>query len=61
MNILDIVLYIAIVGFLVWLVLQIPMPAIFQRVIIGVVCFALIIWVLQSAGLIHGIGFVRLR
>lgn len=61
MNPLDIIIYIAIVGFLVWLITRIPMPAVFQQVIIGVACFALIIYVLQAAGFLHGFGSVRLR
>lgn len=60
MNIVELILTLAIAGFCVWIVLQIPMPQIFRSIIIGVVSFALVIWLLQSFGLISG-HMLRLR
>jgi len=44
------VLSIALVGFLVWLILQIPMPQPFQKIIIAIVCIFMILWLLQLLG-----------
>ncbi len=55
MSILTIILTIAVVGFVVWLIVTlIPMPEPFPKVIIALACFALLIYLLQSAGVIHG-------
>lgn len=59
MNIIDLVVYIALAGFLVYIVTTIPMPAVFRNLIVGLACFAVVIWVLQSLGYLH--GFLRLR
>jgi hypothetical protein len=48
---ITILLSVAIAGFLVWIVTQIPMPPVFRNVIIGVACLCLIIWILQVFGL----------
>lgn len=56
---IEIILMLAIVGFCVWLVLQIPMPDVFRKIIIGVVAVFLILWVLQQLGV--STGFPRLR
>lgn len=61
MNIFDLVLAVAAVGFLVWIILQIPMPQIFRNIIIGVVAFAAVIWVLQHFGLVSGFRSLRIR
>ena len=47
---ITVILSIALVGFLVWLILQIPMPAQFQKIIIAIVCVLLILWLLQFFG-----------
>ena len=57
---IELILTLAIAGFVVWIVLQIPMPDIFRKIIIGVVAFALVIWVLQSFGLVSGFRTLRL-
>ena len=49
-SLVTLVLVIAIVGFLCWLILQLPMPPIFRNVIIGVISIFLIIWLLQHLG-----------
>lgn len=61
MSLVELVFYIALVGFLVWVVLQIPMAAPFKNLIIGVVIFAVVFWLLQSFGLLHGFAPMRLR
>lgn len=60
-TILAIILPIAFCGFLAWLVLQIPMPAVFKNVIIGVLCLVLVLYVLQMFGVDTGFRAVRLR
>jgi uncharacterized protein with PQ loop repeat len=50
-DLIYIILSIAVTGFLVWAILQIPMPQIFRNIILGVVALALVIWIVQYAGL----------
>ncbi len=61
MSIIELILMLAIMGFICWVILQIPMPALIKNIILGVFCFAVVIWLLQSFGLIHGVGRMRLR
>lgn len=61
MNFIELILSLAVAGFLVWLVMQIPMPAIFKNIIYGVVCFALILWVLGMFGLVPHLGHLRIK
>lgn len=61
MNITELVLTLTVLGFVAWIILQIPMPAVFRNIIFGVMCFALVIWLLQSLGLISGVHGLRLR
>ncbi len=51
---IELILTLAIFGFLVWVILQIPMPAPFKNIILGVVCFFIVVWLLRSLGLFHG-------
>ncbi len=51
----------ALVGFLCWLVLQIPMPAPFRNIIIGIMCVFAVIWALQTLGLNTGLPRLRLN
>lgn len=53
------VLLLAIVGFICWLILQIPMPQIFKNVILGVICIVVVLWALQVLGV--STGFPRIR
>lgn len=55
------ILTIALVGFVVWLILQIPMPGVFRNVIIGVVAVLLILWILQQLGVHTGVPVLRLK
>lgn len=61
MDVISLVLTIAIAGFLVWLVLQVPMLPIFKNIIVGIVCVALVIWVLQAFGVATHIPNLRLK
>lgn len=61
MPIVPLILAIAVAGFLVWIITQVPMPAVFRNVVYGFVCFALVLWILQMFGIDTGIGRVRLR
>lgn len=61
MNFIELILSLAVAGFLVWLVLQIPMHAMFKNIIIGVTCFALVIWVLSQFGMVPHLGRLRVR
>lgn len=49
---IELVLSIAVLGFLVYMVLQIPMPAPFKNLIIGLVILLVIMW------LLHGFGYL---
>jgi uncharacterized membrane protein YeaQ/YmgE (transglycosylase-associated protein family) len=51
MSIIGLLVTLAIAGFVVWIILQIPMPQVFRNVILGVVCLVLVLWVLQQLGL----------
>lgn len=50
---IELLLNLAILGFVIWIILQIPMPEIFRNIIIGVVSIAVIIWLLRTTGVIH--------
>ncbi len=56
---IHLLLSIAIVGFICYLVLMIPMPPIFKNIILGVIVICAVIWALQMFG-VHT-GFPRLR
>ncbi len=61
MDIVSLIIAVALVGFLVWVIMQIPMPAPFQRIIVGVACVGLVLYVLQAFGVWHGFNGVRIR
>jgi hypothetical protein len=48
---ITILLSIAIVGFLCWCVLQIPMPAPFRNILLGVMVLCLVIYLLNGFGI----------
>lgn len=60
MTILTLLLSIALVGFIVWLIVQIPMPQQFRTIIIAVCCVALVLYLLQSFGVVTGLPHMRL-
>lgn len=58
MNPIELLLVIALGGFVVWLISLIPMPEVFKKVFYGVAIFILIVYVLQAFGVISG-SFLR--
>jgi hypothetical protein len=52
---------IAIVGVIVWLIIQAPMPPMFRNVIIGVAVLLLLLGLLHGFGYVGGAGFPRWR
>ena len=61
MSLVAMIVVLAVAGFLCWLVLQIPMPAPFRNIIIGVMCLFLVLWLLQQLGVNTGLGHLSLR
>jgi len=58
MDVVHLVIVLAVLGFALWLLLNyVPMPAPFKQVIIAIVALALIIAVLDFAG----VGHLRIR
>lgn len=60
MSLIAVVLILALVGAVVWLILQIPMPQVFRNVIVGVVVIFLVLWLLQVLGVSTGLPRLRL-
>jgi len=58
---IPVLITIALVGFIVWLILQIPMPPPFHKVIIAIVCVVLVLYVLQLFGFTAGLPAIRLK
>ena len=52
MSLISLVVFLAVAGFVVWLILQIPMPDIFRKVIIGLIVLFLVLWILQQVGFV---------
>lgn len=61
MAILPMILAIALCGFIVWIILQIPMPEQFRKVIIAVACVVLILYILQAFGVNVGLSTLRIK
>jgi len=61
MSLISLLVTLAIVGFLIWLILRIPMPAQLQQVIIAVAIVFVVLWVLQQFGVITGFSQLRLK
>lgn len=62
MSIFVVLLVIIIVGFALWLVDKfVPMSPVFKYIMYGVVVICLLIWILQSFGLIGSVGNLRIR
>ena len=61
MSLISLILVLAFVGFLAWLVLQIEMPAVVQKIIIGVVVIFLVLYVLQQFGVATPVPALKLR
>lgn len=60
MSLVTILIVLVVVGFLSWLILQIPMAAPMQKIIVGVMIFFVVMWVLQEVGILHGLN-LRLK
>ncbi len=62
MSLINLVIVLALVGFLLWLIVNfIPMPAPVQKIIIAVVVVFVVLWLLQGFGVITGFENLRLR
>lgn len=62
MSLLTLVLVIALMGLIVWVITTlIPMPPPFQRAIYVVSVVILVVFVLQSLGLMPALGSLRIR
>ncbi len=61
MSLIMIILTLAFVGFLVWLILQIPMPQLAKNIILGFVCFVMVVWILQVLGVHTGLPRISLK
>lgn len=53
MSLISLILVLVLVGFICWLITLIPMPAPFPKVITGIIILFLVLWLLQSFGVIH--------
>lgn len=51
---INLLLVLIIVGFVIYVAMQIPMPQIFRTIIIGIVGICLLIWLLQVLGIDTG-------
>lgn len=61
MSLLSLVLFLALIGFITWLILQIPMAPVFHNVIIAVVAVFIILWILQQFGISTGFPAMKLK
>lgn len=52
MSLISLIIVLALAGFVCWLIQQIPMPQPFPKIIVGVVCLFVVLWILQSFGLV---------
>ncbi len=50
MSLIGVLLVIALIGVVVWLILQIPMPPVFRNLILGVAIVVIILWLLSKIG-----------
>ena len=56
---IHLLLMLVIFGFVAWLILQIPMPAPFKNIVLGVACLIAVLWVLQALGVNTGFPVLR--
>jgi len=62
MSLISIVIVLIVVGFLLWLVNNyIPMASSIKTILNAVVIIVVIIWLLSTFGIIHGIGNIKLK
>ena len=57
MGLIQIVIVLAVVGFLLWLVMTyIPMPDPFKKIIMVVVVIFVVLWLLSAFGILDGVS-----
>ena len=61
MSLLGIVVAILVIGFAVYLIKLLPVDELFKKIAIAVIVFVLIIWILQSLGVLGPIEPIRIR
>lgn len=61
MSLISLILVLAFVGFMAWLILQIEMPPVVQKIIIAVVVVFLILYVLQQFGVSTPVPTLKLK
>ena len=61
MSIVSILIGLAIIGFICYLIMQIPMLPVFKNVIVGIVIFVLILWLLQQFGFVGSIPNLKFK
>lgn len=62
MSIVTIIIIIVLVGILLWFVeTYVPMAPAIKRILEGVVVLVLLLWLLQSFGILGSIGNARIR
>lgn len=59
MTFWGLLIVLAFCGFLSWILLQIPMPVVIRNIILGVIAFAIIIFVLQFFGVHTGLSTLK--
>jgi hypothetical protein len=60
MDLIQLVIVIALLGFLVWAILSyVPMPPVFQKLLVGAVVLFVALYLLQLSGLLGGLHSVR--
>lgn len=62
MSIITIIIVIVLVGILLWFCeTYVPMTSVIKRILEGVVVMVLLLWLLQSFGILGSIGNARIR
>lgn len=56
LTIISILVVLLILGFGLWLIEQMPMDGTVRKIIVGVAIFLVVLWLLQSLGLIGNLG-----
>ena len=58
---IHLLIVLAMLGFVGWILCQIPMAQPIKNIIVGVICIVAVIYVLQALGVNTGFGTVNLR
>lgn len=62
MPIIQLIIILAVIGFLLWLLTTyVPMEPLIKRIIVIVVVFAVVIWLLNVFGLLNGLGTIKVH